>query len=276
MSGAGVRSEAGLREQTDSAAAYQETLVPALMEEWAPRLADAAGIRAGHRVLDVACGTGVLTREAARRAGGSVTGLDLDPAMLAVAARLSPNIRWQQGNAESLPFPDQSFDAVVSQFGLMFVPDKAQALREMMRVLAPGGRLAVAVWASLDDTPAYAAETALVERLAGAAAGHGLRLPFVLGDPAEVAALAKEAGIAGAGVRLVAGRGRFPSIRSMVEADLRGWLPVLGVALEEKLIEEILRQAETEIAPHVTREGRGVSFESPAVLLTAGRAGPQP
>ena len=149
------------RRELDAATGYQELLVPALMEEWAPQVADAAGIRPGDRVLDVACGTGVLTREAAIRAGptGAVTGLDLSPEMLAVAARLSPALRWQQGSAEALPFADHSFDAVVSQFGLMFFPDPVAGLREMMRVLALGGRLAVAVWGSLADTPAYAAET---------------------------------------------------------------------------------------------------------------------
>jgi ubiquinone/menaquinone biosynthesis C-methylase UbiE len=129
-----------------AASIYQDLIVPALMEEWAPRVADAAEIRPGQRVLDVACGTGVLTRAAATRTGpsGAVTGLDLSPRMLEVAARLSPALTWHRGSAEALPFQDESFDAVVSQFGLMFVPDPTLALREMMRVLTRGGRLAVA------------------------------------------------------------------------------------------------------------------------------------
>ena len=96
------------RRDLDAATGYQELLVPALMQEWAPRVAEAAGIHPGDRVLDVACGTGVLTREAAGRAGltGAVTGLDLSPEMLAVAARLSPGLRWKQGSAEALPFTD--------------------------------------------------------------------------------------------------------------------------------------------------------------------------
>ena len=87
-------SREAVRRSSDAAAGYQEVLVPALMQEWAPRVADAAGIRAGDRVLDVACGTGVLTAEAAPRAGpsGTVTGLDLSPEMLAVAARFHPRV----------------------------------------------------------------------------------------------------------------------------------------------------------------------------------------
>jgi SAM-dependent methyltransferase len=263
-----------IRRDLDAAAGYQELLVPALMQEWAPQVAEAAGIRTGDRVLDVACGTGVLTREAASRAqpGGAVTGLDLSPEMLAVAARLSPALRWQQGSAQALPFADRSFDAVVSQFGLMFFPDPVAALREMLRVLVPGGRLAVAVWASLADTPAYAAEVELVERLAGKEAGDALRAPFALGDPQRVAELCAAAGIEGAQVALRPGRGRFASIRTMVEVDVRDWLHIVGVMLDEDLIERILRESETALRPFLTIiDESGVGFDSPAVLAAARR-----
>jgi SAM-dependent methyltransferase len=261
------------RRDLDAATSYQELLVPALMEEWAPRVAEAAGIHSGDRVLDVACGTGVLTREAASLAGptGAVTGLDLSPEMLSVAARLSPGLRWQQGSAQALPFADRSFDAVVSQFGLMFFPDPVAALREMMRVLVPGGRLAVAVWGSLDATPAYAAEVTLVERLAGREAGDALRAPFVLGDPKRMAEVCDAAGIKGADVALWPGRGRFPSIRTMVEVDVRDWLQIVGIRLDEDMIEKILGESETALRPFVTLDGGGAGFDSPAVLATARR-----
>jgi hypothetical protein len=151
----------------------------------------------------------------------------------------------------------------------MFVPHPAAALREMMRVLVPGGRLAVAVWRSLADTPAYAAEVALVDRLAGATAAEALRAPFALGELERLAELCREAGIPGATVALRQGRGRFPSIRSMVEVDLRGWLPLMGVVLEEALIAELLRQAEAALQPFVSDAGGTVVFASPAVLATA-------
>jgi ubiquinone/menaquinone biosynthesis C-methylase UbiE len=113
---------------------YDEQFVPALFAPWGPVLCDAARIAPGQRVLDVACGTGALTVAAAARVGpgGAVIGLDANPQMLAVARRKHPaGIEWIDGRAEALPFPDASFDAVASQFGLMFFDDRAAALREM-------------------------------------------------------------------------------------------------------------------------------------------------
>ena len=266
------------RATVDAARVYQDQVVPALMEEWAPRVAAAAYISPGHRVLDVACGTGVLTRAAAARAGpsGKVTGLDLSARMLAIAAQLGPALTWREGDAQNLPYADESFDAVVSQFGLMFVPNAPLALREMMRVLKPGGHLAVAVWASLPDTPVYAAEVAVVERVAGTTAGAPLRAPFVLGDPGRLAELFHAAGIEGATIGLQQGRGAFPSIRTMVELDLRVLLPMMEVAVDEATIEEILRRTETELRPFVVEEDGKVVFASPAIIGTAVKSAVQP
>ena len=207
-----------------AAAAYEDLHVPALFKQWAPRVVNAAQIQAGNRVLDVACGTGVLAREAVSHVGdtGFVAGLDATPGMLAVANRLAPTIEWREGVAESLPYQSQSFDAVVSQFGLMFFQDRAAALTEMMRVLVPGGRVSVAVWESLENSEAYPIEVAMLERLAGQAAADALRAPFVLGDKAELATMFKDAGFTAVEVATHHGRARFPGIKVMVEADLRG------------------------------------------------------
>lgn len=249
--------ESGLPAQIAAAKAYEEFFVPALFGEWAPRVAALAQIQTGNHVLDVACGTGVLAREAASRVGpsGFVAGVDASPGMLTVAAALAPGIEWRQGTAEALPYQDQRFDAVVSQFGLMFLTDRHRAVSEMHRVLKRGGHLAAAVWASLDSAPAYAAEVALLERLAGRAAADALRAPFVLGDPKELAQLIASAGVEEITVTTQPGVARFPSIRFMVEADLRGWLPLMGVVLTEDQIHRILREAEEALGAYVTAAG---------------------
>ena len=188
--------------------------------------------------------------------------------MLAVAKQLGPTIEWREGVAESLPFPDKSFEALVSQFALMFFTDRRQALREMLRVLAPGGRLAVAVWGSLDNMPAYASEVALLERMAGRQAADALRAPFVLGNRNDLAALFSEAGVATADITTHHGTAQFPSIRTMVDADLRGWLPVMGVILTEDLIGRILHDAEHALSSYATADGR-TAFHLSAQLVTA-------
>jgi SAM-dependent methyltransferase len=108
-----------------------------------------AGIQAGESVLDVGTGTGVVAITAARR-GARTTGLDLTPALLAKARESAKvcgaDIRWEEGDAEALPFPDASFDVVLSQFGHMFAPRPEVATAEMLRVLKPGGRIAFATW----------------------------------------------------------------------------------------------------------------------------------
>lgn len=256
-------------EEITAATAYDNLHVPALFQQWAARVVDAAALRPGHRVLDVACGTGVLAREAAARVSDDrlVYGLDPNPGMLAVARRLAPGIEWQQGVAEAVPYEDGLFDAVISQFGLMFFEDRPRALREMLRVLAPGGRLAVAVWDALENSEAYVIEVELLERLAGPPAANALRAPFVSGDPGELMTLFQEAGAGSVQITTHHGTARFPSIRTMVEADLRGWLPVMGVVLTEAAIEEILRGAEEALEKYVTSAGT-VEFDAPAHIVT--------
>lgn len=256
--------------QTDAAKAYEALFVPALFRQWATTLADAAQIQSGQHVLDVACGTGVLSREAASRTGltGYVAGVDPNFGMLAVGKELAPEVDWKQGVAEALPFSDESFDKVVSQFGLMFFSDRHQAIREMLRVLVPGGRLVVAVWDSLANTPAYAAEVALLDRLAGPQAADALRAPFVLGDRHTLAALFVAAGASLIDITTQPGKAQFPSVSVMVEADLRGWLPLMGVVLTEEQITVILQEADDVLGPYVTPEGM-VVFETPAHIITA-------
>jgi SAM-dependent methyltransferase len=247
---------------------YEEFYLPALFLEWAPRLAEAACVRTGQRVLDVACGTGVLARALADRVGprGAVVGLDINAGMLEVARRRTPGIEWRQGAAEALPFADSSFDAVVSQFGLMFFRDRAVAIREMMRVLRPGGRLAVAVWDSLDRTPGYAAFVALLERLFGKETAEALRSPFVLGDPYALRALFQEAGVPAASVVTHEGSAHFPSLESWVFTEVKGW--TAADLIDEAGYARLLAEAERELGRFRAADGT-VVLSAPAHIVTA-------
>jgi SAM-dependent methyltransferase len=150
----------------------------------------------------------------------------------------------------------------------MFFTDRRQTLREMLRVMAPGGRLAVTVWDSLDNIPAYASEVALLERTAGRQAADALRAPFVLGNRNDLTTLFSEAGLASAEITTHHGTAQFPSIRTMVEADLRGWLPVMGVILTEDQIGRILQEAGQALGSYATADGRA-AFKLSAHLVIA-------
>jgi len=256
--------------ERDPAAIYDEYFVPALFRPWAATLCDSAGLRSGQRVLDVACGTGALACVAAERVvpGGSVVGLDANPAMLAVARRKPTTIEWCDGRAEALPFADASFDAVVSQFGLMFFDDKVAALREMRRVLKPGGRLAVAVCDAVERSPGYAALAALLERLFGKSVGDAFRAPFALGDAAALRALCRDAGLADAQVASRAGSVRFASIDALVATE-RACVWTLGGLLDDAQFERLRSAAQDTLAPFVDAGGAAV-FSMPALIIAAG------
>ncbi|HEX5078787.1 MAG TPA: methyltransferase domain-containing protein [Geminicoccaceae bacterium] len=246
---------------------YEEFFVPALFAPWPGRVAQAAGIAPGHAVLDVACGTGVLAREAAKRVqpGGEVIGLDRNEGMLAVARREAPAIAWRLGQAEALPFPDGRFDAVVSQFGLMFFEDRGLALTEMWRVLKPAGRLAVAVWDALERTPGYLAMTELLQRLFGARIAEALRAPFCLGNTAALAGLAAQAGIP-AKIATHADVARFPSIEAWVRTDVKGW--TLADMIDDEQYGLLQREAAKDLQRFVQPDG-SVLFDAPAHILSA-------
>lgn len=251
--------------QISGAEAYERLMVPALFAPWAPKVCGAAQLAAGQQVLDLACGTGVLAREARRQVGdaGKVSGLDPNAGMLEVARRLEPQVEWHQGTAEALPFADESLDAVVSQFGLMFFKDRQSALLEALRVVKPGGHVAFAVWDSLLRNPAYAAEVSVVRNIAGDRAADPIESPFQLGDPKQLREIFREAGVCRVTISTVEATGRFPSVRAMVEADLRGWLPVVGVILSEDEISAILTECDRELAHYVGADGT-VAFPTSA------------
>lgn len=251
---------------TEAAEVYERSFVPAIFGAWAPRVADAASIGPGDLVLDVACGTGVLAREAQRRTGGGVTGIDLNEGMLAVAKQQEPGIDWHQGDAAALPFLDRSFTAVISQFGLMFMPDRTQALREMVRVLSPGGRLAIAVWASVEEAEGYKTLVDIAAPLVGAEAATVFAAPFVMGDAAELMDAAREAGIPGGKVALHRGEVRFPSVGEFVRIEVKG--SPLAESLDQTAMDKLAAACETALARFVIPSGE-IVMPIAAHILTA-------
>jgi len=252
---------------------YEEKFVPALFAPWSARTIATAGIEAGNRVLDIACGTGVVTRDIATITGPDSlpVGLDLSPGMLAVAHSLQPKIDWRQGDACRLPFADDGFDRVVCQFGLMFFADRVRALAEMRRVLRPAGRLAVAVWAGLEHNPGYAEKVQVLEQIAGPAAADALRAPFCLGNQDRLLEFARAAGIGDLSIETHAGEACFGDLFEFVDVDLRGWLPVMGVHLDELTIRQIHAACAPALDRYVDSQSGRITLPASAHILSGSR-----
>lgn len=176
---------------------YERYFVPTIGLPSARPLLRAAALREGERVLDVACGTGVATRLAAEAVGstGTVTGVDLNPGMLEVARRATPpgtSIEWHQGDAEDLPLPDESFDAVLCAIGIQFFKDKIGALKEFRRVLVPGGRV---VFSAPGPTPPlFQTIDEILIRHIGPEASMFVNVVFSVHDPSQARDMLEAAG----------------------------------------------------------------------------------
>jgi ubiquinone/menaquinone biosynthesis C-methylase UbiE len=215
-------------------------------------------LHTGDRLLDVACGTGIVTRVAVQRYRdlGHVVGVDLNAGMLDVARAHTPATRvpieWRQGDACALPFPDGSFEVVLCQQGLQFVPNPLVALREMRRVLVPGGRLAFTVFS---ETPAYyaALADALARRVSADAATSCLSR-YTLREATTLRQLVEDAGFGAIEMHVLEVMRRMPaSAESIVEAMARA-----PYARDVAAVEEAARQAigqEVSAALHAYRDG---------------------
>jgi ubiquinone/menaquinone biosynthesis C-methylase UbiE len=218
----------------EAAEVYESKFVPRIFGKWAPHLVDAADVAPGQAVLDVACGTGVVAREAAARMGGRgrVVGLDLNENMLVVARRLHPEIEWRQGDAGQLPFPDGSFDAVLCQAALMFMPAPGQAIREMARVADAEGTVAIQVWGRAESQPAYVLFSEVAARHLGPEATSLLGTYWSLGDLDKLAVFFKEAGLEITDTRTRVETATFGSIDELVTTEIEG-SPLAGTVSDE-------------------------------------------
>ena len=209
---------------------YEKELVPAVFAQWAPIVIDLAHPQKGDRVLDVACGTGIVARLVAPRVAptGAVVGVDLNPGMLKAARAVSsvsppgPPIEWQEASADKLPFPNATFNVVYCQLGLQFFADRGAALREMHRVLVAGGRLALMVWRGIEESPGFAMLAEALERRVGQSAAAIMRAPFGLSDAGELAALVRKAGFENVAIQQRGGMVRFPSVDRFVLSYVAG------------------------------------------------------
>jgi SAM-dependent methyltransferase len=257
------------RSRTDTAFAgampemYETLMVPLIFEPYAVDLVDRLASRSPRRVLEIAAGTGVVTRRLASQlpASAAIVATDLNQAMLDQAASVGTArpVEWRQADAMQLPFADQSFDAVVCQFGVMFFPDKAAAFAEVRRVLAPGGVFLFNVWDRIEDNEfADTATTALATLFPADPPRFMARVPHGYHDLAAIGADVKQGGF---GARpptwTVAARSTAPSARTAAMAYC------LGTPLRNEI--EARDPAGLDRACQVTTEAVAARFGAGAV-----------
>ena len=251
---------------------YERHMVPAIFASWVPALLDLVALKPGERVLDVACGTGVVARQAVLQvgAGGHVVGLDLNSNMLVLARSRELAVAWHKGNAIVLPIAPNAFDVVLCQQGLQFFPDSGKALQEAHRVLVPGGRFAAAVWCVLESSPGHYALTRGLERHVGTEAAGLLSAAFRFGDAKTLQALLEIAGFREVRVRREKKVAHFPSPEAFVRWVVAGSvLGRTGVRVRDESLAAIIREVDQALQPYVHDDGLAFPMESHLAVATA-------
>ena len=251
---------------------YERYLVPTIFSPWAVLLVDIAAPQLGERVLDVACGTGIVARLVAGRVGpgGKVVGLDSSPAMLAVARSVSPisgaAVEWSEASALAIPFPEATFNLVLCQQGLQFFPDRPAALREVHRVLVPDGRLVLSVWRAIQYSPGFAILAEALARHVSSEAGKAMQTPFSLGEVDELRTLVVAAGFRDVTIRSAVKSLRFPSPEDFVRRYVAGSaLAGLVAQVSPDIPEALLGDVRQELHNHVDDEGVAFPIEAHVV-----------
>lgn len=233
-----------------AAEVYDSLFVPALFGRFAEAVAEAAQIKPPDQVVDVACGSGALTRAVRSRTTGRVVGIDVNPAMLAVARRHGGAIDYVEGDGQDLPFGAGEFDVATCQFGVMFYPDPARGLAELARV-GRGG--AVAVWDSIERSDGYTAMQELFRDQLGSDGARSLDAPFAMGKAGVLEALFDAAGVGDVSYQSIEGTGRFDSIEQWVTTEVRGW--TLSDSVSDERLAVVIEVARDRLGRFETADG---------------------
>jgi SAM-dependent methyltransferase len=205
---------------------YDRCLGPFLFEPYAADLSRRVAATPDSRVLELACGSGIVTRRLRRTlpGGAQLVATDLSDAMIAIAREklAGDDVHWRTADASALPFKDGVFDAVVCQFGLMFLPDPGRGFSEARRVLRPGGEFLANVWCPLDENPAAGLIHSVLSRMFADDPPQFLRVPYGSLDADALRALAAGAGFTTATVSRVALEGRSPSAHVVADGFAKG------------------------------------------------------
>jgi ubiquinone/menaquinone biosynthesis C-methylase UbiE len=248
--------------------AYDTHIVDVFLRDYSRGLVEIAAIKPGDRVLDVACGTGVVTRLVANKIGsaGQAVGFDLNAGMLARARdfrETAAAIEWRLGNATDMPFGDATFDCVICQHGLQFIPNKAAAVSEMHRVLADRGRIVISVWRSIEHCPWQAAIADALERNMGHEQAAQIRSAFSFGDANELKQVIVAAGFRGVEIRIERETIRHASVAEYVPGYISATPVAAAVAgLDREGQEKIITDVRDALAAYRVGDGLAAPIEA--------------
>jgi ubiquinone/menaquinone biosynthesis C-methylase UbiE len=256
----------------NSPAAYEKYLVPGFFKPWAEKLVHLSSPAPGSSILDVACGTGIVARTAASKAGSGarITGLDINPQMLGKATEMAENegleIEWQQGDAGDLPFEDNRFDHLFCQQAMQFFTEPQQVLVEMHRVLRPEGMLTLNILRSIHHNPAYKILADKLEKHAGDTAGTMMRSPFPDWNQKTIRNMVEEAGFGNIRIHLEIISMRYPSPeeflrREAASSPLAREIEAMEPETRMELVDDLNRSLEA------CTDDRGVVFPMETTVI---------
>jgi ubiquinone/menaquinone biosynthesis C-methylase UbiE len=249
---------------------YEQYIVPTWMADWSSDLIGAGGVGPGKRVLDVACGTGIIARKAAGiiGTGGRIAAFDLNEGMLRVARECAVRegataIEWHHGDVSRMPFSSGEFDTVLCQQGLQFFADKAAALREMNRVLADGGTLALSVWGRPEKSPHVPVIIDVFTEYFGEDSATIFKVACSLSRHEVLQALVQDAGFTHIQIRSEIRIARHLSLTELLPAYF-SVLPVAAqiTAMPEEERTRMFRSIESKLADWRENEGLAVPTEN--------------
>ena len=246
---------------------YEKHFVPTLFKKWAELIVEELNLEPSNQVLDIACGTGIVARTVLKKGIESIdiTGCDLNAGMLQVASEIAPNITWTVGNAEHLPFENNSFDKISCQFGVMFFQDPIAALNEMIRVLDSNGKIIISIWNTIEENEGYYDLLILLEKIGEPELGSILRSPFILGKKQKIEELIKASNVQNFKLETIQAGVEFPSIEYWIDCDIKA--SPIATRISEEQYSYLVDDAKIKLNHYVDSTGK-VRFNLSAHIVS--------
>ncbi len=264
-----MNKKSGWQLSDDGPEVYERYIVPAFSGAWAKDIVKRSELKKSDRILDLACGTGIVARTVSEFLGASkqITGVDVNEIVLKKAIEIASNkslsIEYIKTNVNKLPFPDESFDLVLCQQGLQYFPDKLLSLKEVNRILSKKGRVVFSVWSTIDHSPFYKTLYRALEEYIGIDAASILSSAYILEDPENIREMFENTGFKDINIRLVIKQMRYKSLDEFLYGGLAASPFAKDIlALDESKRNEMFLMIKESISDYIDDYGLAAPMES--------------